>query len=102
MLTCAPALSSDPDVTASVDPLAKNAPPLPCQTTSSDLWFGERPAELDQAKALCRTCPARAVCLAGALQRRERWGVWGGEIFERGAIVAHKRGRGRPKKAAAA
>jgi WhiB family redox-sensing transcriptional regulator len=24
--------------------------------------------------------------------------VWGGEIFDRGAIVAYKRGRGRPRK----
>ena len=102
MLTCAPDLAPDIDVSASVDPLAKNAPPLPCQTTSADLWFGERPAELEQAKALCQTCPARLACLAAAIDRREVWGVWGGEIFERGNIVAFKRGRGRPKKADAA
>jgi WhiB family redox-sensing transcriptional regulator len=65
----------------------------------ADLWFAETPADLEQAKALCRTCPARLACLAGAIERREPWGVWGGEIFERGAIVARKRPRGRPRKA---
>jgi WhiB family redox-sensing transcriptional regulator len=44
------------------------------------------------------TCPARLACLAGALERREPWGVWGGEIFERGVIIARKRPRGRPRK----
>jgi WhiB family redox-sensing transcriptional regulator len=32
------------------------------------------------------------------LERGEPWGVWGGEIFERGAVVARKRPRGRPRK----
>src|SRR5260370_1204468 len=37
-------------------------------------------------------------CLAGALKRQELWGVWGGELFLRGAIVPRKRPRGRPRK----
>jgi WhiB family transcriptional regulator, redox-sensing transcriptional regulator len=28
----------------------------------------------------------------------EPWGVWGGEIFERGTVVPRKRPRGRPRK----
>jgi WhiB family transcriptional regulator, redox-sensing transcriptional regulator len=72
---------------------------LPCRTYDPDLWFADTPAELDRAKALCAGCPVRAECLAGALARREPWGVWGGEIFERGAVVARKRPRGRPSKA---
>ena len=39
-----------------------------------------------------------AACLAGALGREEPWGVWGGEIFERGAVIPRKRPRGRPRK----
>ncbi|MER7010882.1 WhiB family transcriptional regulator [Saccharopolyspora sp. NPDC000359] len=70
---------------------------LPCRQ-DPDLWFAENPRELDQAKALCADCPIRAECLAGALSRGEPWGVWGGEIFERGAVVARKRPRGRPRK----
>ena len=30
--------------------------------------------------------------------RREPWGVWGGELFVNGKIVAQKRKRGRPPK----
>jgi WhiB family redox-sensing transcriptional regulator len=54
------------------------------------------PAELEQAKAYCQQCPLRAACLAGALERGEPCGVWGGEIFHQGAIIARKRPRGRP------
>jgi len=71
---------------------------LPCRAGDADLWFAESPAELERAKNLCSDCPVRAACLTGALARREPWGVWGGEIFERGAVVARKRPRGRPRK----
>ena len=72
---------------------------LPCRSGDADLWFAEAPAELERAKALCTACPIKAECLAGALQRGEPWGVWGGEIFERGTVVPRKRPRGRPSKA---
>lgn len=71
---------------------------LPCHTTNPDLWFAESPADLERAKELCAACPVRDACLAGALERGEPWGVWGGEIFERGAVIARKRPRGRPRK----
>nr|WP_283818653.1 WhiB family transcriptional regulator [Jatrophihabitans telluris] len=71
---------------------------LPCQVGDSDLWFAESPSELEQAKAHCAGCPVRTGCLAGALDRREPWGVWGGEIFSQGAVIARKRPRGRPRK----
>lgn len=71
---------------------------LPCRSGDADLWFAEAPADLERAKRLCADCPIRESCLAGALARREPWGVWGGEIFERGVVVARKRPRGRPRK----
>ena len=71
---------------------------LPCRTFDPDLWFADSPAELELAKSLCVECPLRAECLAGAIERAEPWGVWGGEIFERGAVVPRKRPRGRPRK----
>lgn len=70
---------------------------LPCRQ-DPDRWFAESPAELERAKSLCDQCPVKAECLAGALSRAEPWGVWGGEIFDRGAVVARKRPRGRPRK----
>lgn len=70
---------------------------LPC-TEDPELFFAEAPADVEQAKALCQGCRARISCLAGALERREPWGVWGGELFMRGTIVPRKRPRGRPRK----
>jgi WhiB family transcriptional regulator, redox-sensing transcriptional regulator len=72
---------------------------LPCRSGDNpDLWFADTPADLERAKVFCLDCPVRSECLAGALARQEPWGVWGGEIFERGAVIARKRPRGRPRK----
>jgi WhiB family redox-sensing transcriptional regulator len=70
---------------------------LPC-TEDPELFFAESPQDVEEAKALCRGCRARLACLAGALERREPWGVWGGELLLRGTIVPRKRPRGRPRK----
>jgi WhiB family transcriptional regulator, redox-sensing transcriptional regulator len=71
---------------------------LPCRKFDPDLWFSDSPTQLELAKSLCGDCPVRVECLAGAVERAEPWGVWGGEIFERGAVVPRKRPRGRPRK----
>jgi len=70
---------------------------LPC-TEDPELFFAESPADVELAKDMCRDCRARIACLTGALERREPWGVWGGELLMRGAIVPRKRPRGRPRK----
>ena len=54
---------------------------LPCRLNDPELFFAESPEDVEFAKSLCRGCPMRAPCLAGALERREPWGVWGGELF---------------------
>ena len=53
--------------------------------------------DLEQAKTHCRRCPVLGSCLSGAVERREPYGVWGGEIFHHGTITAQKRPRGRPR-----
>jgi WhiB family redox-sensing transcriptional regulator len=75
--------------------------PLPCSDNVA-LWFSEQPADLELAKASCQTCSLRGPCLAGAVERAEPFGVWGGEIFEKGKIVAFKRPRGHPSRRAQA
>jgi WhiB family redox-sensing transcriptional regulator len=71
---------------------------IPCRENDAEMWFAESPADVEFAKSLCHTCPALAACLAGALERSEPWGVWGGELFVQGVVVARKRPRGRPRK----
>ena len=71
---------------------------IPCREYDAELWFAEATAEVELAKSLCRECPIREGCLAGAVARREPWGVWGGEVFVGGVVVPRKRGRGRPRK----
>jgi WhiB family redox-sensing transcriptional regulator len=70
--------------------------PLPCRRENPQLWFSDLPADLQLAKAYCQPCPMRRVCLAGAVERCEPHGVWGGEIFAAGAMIPEKRPRGRP------
>ena len=71
---------------------------LPCRRGNAELFFAESPADVETAKALCLECPVRTECLAGALDRREPWGVWGGELFLQGVVIPRKRPRGRPRK----
>ncbi len=78
--------------------VATSASATPCQQGDGELWFADAPKDVEAAKALCETCPAVTACLAGALERREPWGVWGGQLFENGVVVARKRPRGRPRK----
>jgi WhiB family redox-sensing transcriptional regulator len=74
-----------------------NGPDPPC-TEDPELFFAEAPADVQAAKGLCQGCRARVECLTSALDRREPWGVWGGELLLRGTIVPCKRPRGRPRK----
>lgn len=71
---------------------------LPCRSANPELWFAERPGDVEEAKAMCLGCPVQAMCLEGALTRREPWGVWGGELFLAGVVIPRKRPRGRPRK----
>ena len=54
--------------------------------------------QIARARAICSTCTVRTMCLARALERREPYGVWGGELVLEGVVVPDKRGRGRPPK----
>lgn len=63
-----------------------------------ELFFSDQIPDIIRAKQICSTCPLMEPCLDGALERREPWGVWGGQLFLNGRILAQKRKRGRPPK----
>ena len=67
---------------------------------AADLFFSEDIGEIAAAKRVCVECPVLAPCLEGALERREPWGVWGGQLFMNGKMLTVKRRRGRPPKVA--
>lgn len=78
-------------------------PEAACNTGGAGLaalFFSDELQDIAAAKRLCATCPALEPCLEGALARREPWGVWGGQLFLHGRVLASKRRRGRPPKVA--
>ena len=68
------------------------------QGTLTHLFFSDDEFDIARAKAICARCALRESCLAGALEREEPWGVWGGELLSGGRIVFNKRPGGRPPK----
>jgi len=62
------------------------------------IFFSGDLQDIARAKRICATCPALLPCLEGAIERREPSGVWGGQLFLDGRILATKRRRGRPRK----
>ena len=66
--------------------------------TMIDLFFSEQIDDINRAKAFCLGCEVRESCLDAAIDNIEPWGVWGGELFLNGKILAEKRRRGRPPK----
>jgi len=70
---------------------------LPCHNADPDLFFSEMSEGIAAAKSLCGGCPVRSQCLDAAISREEPCGVWGGELFEDGAVIAKRRTVGRPR-----
>ena len=65
---------------------------------ASDQKTALRNAAVEQAKAICATCPVAETCLADALARDEPDGVWGGQLLRDGVPVPAYVGPGRPRK----
>ena len=58
-----------------------------CRNTEPDLFFpvgttGPALRQVDEAKRICRACPARTRCLAWALRNAIPAGIWGGTSEE--------------------
>ena len=49
-----------------------------CLGVDPDLFFPERGASTEEAKAVCRGCQVRSDCLEYSLAAGEKFGIWGG------------------------
>lgn len=75
-----------PGPAARAIPVGAGDAELPC-ARRPHLFFSDRCQEIRTAKTLCAGCGIRRSCLAGALERREPAGVWGGQLFRYGVIA---------------
>ncbi len=71
---------------------------IPCTQYDPDQWHPKTgdAATAEIAKALCRTCVMQIECLEGALERGEKFGIWGGRDFE-APPGGRRRKPGRPR-----
>lgn len=73
-----------------------------CAQTDPDAFFPEKGGSTAAAKRVCGRCPVIAECLAYALARNERFGVWGGlSDRERRPLARAYRQRQRQERSAA-
>jgi WhiB family transcriptional regulator, redox-sensing transcriptional regulator len=49
-----------------------------CATTDPEAFFPEKGGSTREAKQICASCTVQAECLDWALDRDERFGIWGG------------------------
>lgn len=69
---------------ATLDDLAALVTPEPwtaealCAQTDPEAFFPEKGGSTRQAKSVCAACPVIDECLRYALDRDERFGIWGG------------------------
>lgn len=49
-----------------------------CVGMADEVFFPERGQSVNEAKAICASCPVREACLEYALVAVERFGIWGG------------------------
>ena len=52
-----------------------------CRGLDTEVFFSDirgNSPRIDEAKRLCHGCQAKDDCLTYAIQRNEKWGIWGG------------------------
>ena len=71
-----------------------------CAEVDPEIFFPEKGGSTRDAKRVCRSCEVRAECLAYALGRDERFGIYGG-TSERERRRLKRSSSTQPRKAAA-
>ena len=64
-----------------------------CLGADADLFFPERGSSTRKAKAICAECEVKIECLEFALEKGERFGIWGGLSERERRRVRHDRAR---------
>jgi hypothetical protein len=54
-----------------------------CASADAEIWFSDDEEDRKAAILICRRCPVTEACRRDAVDRGERWGVWGGVVFTR-------------------
>ena len=49
-----------------------------CRGVNPSLFYPERGVSTSQAKEVCESCQVKDQCLESAVQRGEKFGIWGG------------------------
>lgn len=50
-----------------------------CAQTDPEIFFPEKGGSTREARRICNTiCEVKEECLEGALERKEKFGIWGG------------------------
>ena len=67
-----------------------------CRGRNTDIWFPVDQSHSSTrriAQATCKRCEVSTECLAYALERGERFGIWGGLSENQRARLRHQPGR---------
>ncbi len=88
-LTGRPAVATIADLRTASDGDLRGAA---CTTADPDLFFPEDGDTFSErrAKMICAGCPVRAMCLAGAIERSEPYGIFGGLSAEERGMPKRK------------
>lgn len=63
-----------------------------CAQTGADFFFPEPGSSVREAKRICGLCAIRTACLSYAMEKDERFGVWGG-LSEKERLELRRRAR---------
>jgi WhiB family transcriptional regulator, redox-sensing transcriptional regulator len=89
----------DPGFPASIGPLPAWRDKAACLDIDPERFFpvgttGRALEQIEEAKAVCRSCPVISQCLAWALETAQHDGVWGGTSEEERRRLRRRRKRG--------
>ncbi|MFD3920231.1 WhiB family transcriptional regulator [Streptomyces sp. NPDC058595] len=90
--------------TSDYGPVSTAAPQPACVGFDPELFFPHALAtdQIEEAKAVCRSCPLMEPCGAGALSTSDLAGVWGGMSEDDRRKIKRRAGRQRAGKTASA